>query len=95
MQGNEFDKIIKNRIDTRLCKKCGSGCTIRVEFAAYGPTGAWCKCKNELCGAKTKMQGISEYITTADRCATPVTQKSLIKGIKKAIKQWNNGELLE
>ena len=71
-------------------KQCcwGSVVSTRIYWAFYGPIGVRCQCEN--CGRYGEMQRITEYIGTEGAIGTPVTERSLIHGIRRAVISWND-----
>ena len=88
-----FDKIIDESIKLNKCKRCGHGGIgdIIVKLPWYGRVGASIKCRH--CGYETKIYGISCTIFDDNRIGTPITYKSLMSGIKKAVAEWNSDKV--
>ena len=84
----QFNSIIKRsqRLSPRQCCE-GGVVSIRIYRAFYGPVGVRCEC--DKCGRYGEMQTITEFITSGERAGTPVTERSLIRGIRKAVRSWN------
>ena len=83
----KFNKLIKQseKLHPKRCK-CGGSASIKIHFAFYGPVGVRIECNH--CERVGEMARITEFIGTEDKAGTPVTEKSLMKGIKIAVKLW-------
>ncbi len=66
----------------------GSVVSIRIYWAFYGPVGVRCEC--ERCGNYGETQHITEFIGSDNCFGTPVTERSLIQGIRNAVSSWND-----
>ena len=85
---NQFNSIIKRsqRLSPRQCCE-GGVVSIRIYRAIYGPVGVRCEC--DKCGRCGEMHSITDYISTGNTIGTPVTERSIIRGIRKAVRSWN------
>lgn len=84
-----FDKVMSRSVRLNVCRYCNSSPDIVVHMPWYGREGAMVKCPH--CGAETPIHGISECLTSGKTLGTPILYGSMIKGIKKAVADWNNG----
>lgn len=88
----KFDSIIGKSIEVLCkCSECGyPGADVLVSFRLYGQEGARVKCPK--CGFETKFFHTHDCFFDAEngRLGTPVTHKSLLKGILNAVKHWND-----
>jgi len=55
----------------------------------YGKSGAEVKCAH--CGKSSGLAKIHVFLFTRKGIYTPTTKRGIIKGIMKAIKNWNEG----
>ena len=88
----EFENIMKKKlIPLGVCRSCGTpGGQLIINLPWYGTSvGAYAICP--ACGYKTKTHPIHIQIRNneAKRYASPITEKSLIDGVKKTINEWN------
>lgn len=84
---NKIDVLVSKSIKLNPCE-CGNGHgEIVIMIPWYGATGAKCRCSN--CGRETKVYGISTTLISDTRIATPIIDRSLIKGIRNAVNDWN------
>lgn len=84
----ELNEIMSNKIYLAKCPKCDiGGGDILVRMPWYGKTGACIKCP--YCGYETKTYGVSETLFCGKKIASPFTEKALMRGIHKAIQEWN------
>lgn len=89
LTSKDFNKLKaqEKRLRPRGCS-CGSNSvSVRVYYAFYGPAGVRCECAE--CGRAGVLQNITEAVGTEISFGTPVTYRSLIKGVKKAVADWN------
>ena len=84
-----FDKVMSRSVRLNVCKYCNANPNITVQMPWYGRLGAMVKCPH--CGAETPIHGISECLSSGKTLGTPILYGSMIKGIKKAVADWNNG----
>lgn len=86
---DKFDKLVREskRLQPTKCNCEQGSVSVNIHYAFCGPVGVRCECRG--CGRVGELQQITEFIGTEGCGGTPVTQRSLIKGIKKAVKQWD------
>ena len=91
MSKKKFNELLAQakKLNPVRCN-CGHPASVKIHFAFYGPVGVRCECNK--CERVGPMQSITTAIGThedGDKFATPVTERSLIKGIKSATRAWN------
>ena len=88
VERDKYEKIIKRskKLQPKCCK-CGGQVTVSVIFPSYGSVGARCECTK--CKLSGSFHSITELVKCADGIATPITEKSFVDGIKRAIKEWD------
>ena len=84
----KFNKLIKQerKLEPVRCN-CGSSASVKIHYAFYGPVGVRVECNR--CKRVGDLQNITEFISTEGSLGTPVTERSLIRGIKSATKAWS------
>ena len=88
----KFEAIMRKNIQLDLCPNCRGPAEIVVKIPWYGQTGARVQCSK--CGYGTRLYNIhSEFHCEETKSImTPILEKSIIAGIRKAVQEWNIGE---
>ena len=91
MSREKFNELLQQdkKLNPVRCN-CGHPASVKIYFAFYGSVGVRCECNK--CERVGPMKSITTAIGThedGDTCATPVTEQSLIKGIKSTTRAWN------
>lgn len=81
-----FNHQIRQGVKVNECALCGQSPKITVNYPLYGRTGAEVVCR---CGNASKIQSISTVMFCGASIGTPITYKSISRGIEKAVKVWN------
>ena len=94
MTDQQFNKIMGSSITLGKCPMCGSpGGNIVVELPYYGVHGARIECP--FCTYSTDIYGTELCIFSEDRrIGSPTTEESILRGIMKAVTEWNETERL-
>ena len=94
MTDQQFNKIVGSSITLGKCPLCGSpGGNIVVELPYYGVHGARIECP--FCTYSTDIYGTELCIFSEDRrIGSPTTEESILRGIMKAVTEWNVTERL-
>ena len=74
-------------IDPKKCKCGNPTINVDIQFCWYGPSGAKLVCKK--CGKETKRYSVYDYQNNGTTIATPCTDSSMMRGIHKALEEWN------
>lgn len=84
----KMDAIIRRNISWDVCPICGSSSVdIVIQLRWYGTIGAKAVCRD--CGRSTRTHPINEALDTAGhRFATPITNRSLMRGVFSALNEW-------
>lgn len=90
----KFIKIVGSSITLGKCPQCGSpGGNIVIPLPYYGIHGARVECP--FCTYSTDIYGTELCIFTEDgRIGSPTTEGSILRGIMKAVTEWNETERL-
>ena len=83
----KLKSILNAEIKIGQCKICGRSGNIHILMPAFGKVGAYVECSG--CGRKTQIYSIHTFLFSKRFLATPVTDDSLLQGIKEAINEWN------
>ena len=87
----KFEKLTQQarKLEPVRCN-CNYSASVKIHYAFYGPVGVRVECNK--CSRVGPMQMITEAIATTDNggsIGTPVTERSLMKGIKSAVRDWD------
>ena len=90
----KFIKIVGSSITLGKCPMCGSpGGNIVIELPHFGAHGARVECP--FCTYSTDRYGTELCIFTEDgRIGSPTTEESILRGMMKAVTEWNETERL-
>ena len=88
VERKKYERIVRagKKLQPKNCV-CGSvGVLVNIHHAICGPMGVRCECPS--CGLKGTLHSINDFISCEDGFATPITPRSLARGVKKAVKEW-------
>ena len=87
----KFEDILNKQIRLDRCPQCKvGGGDILIRMPWYGKTGVCIKCP--YCGHESKTYGATEVVFCGKRMATPFTEKSIMRGILKAVEERKGGK---
>ena len=88
VERKKYERIVRasRKLQPRSCV-CGSvGVLVTIHHAIYGTMGVRCECAS--CGLKGTLHSINDCVACEDGIATPITPRSLARGVKNAVKEW-------
>ena len=85
-----YDALQRKSLSLDRCPMCGNSAEIVIKIPCYGQEGAKVACSK--CGFETKLYNIrSHFEVAAEPCRiyTPILEKSIMRGVREAVRNWN------
>lgn len=95
VSSEKFDAIMAKRFDVGKCKRCnGFGVELVFDMSAYSPYTDTVRIRCKGCHRETPPVNAIEVFNEVDgpRIGTFVTEKHLVKCIRQAIQDWEEGK---
>ena len=91
----KFDKLIRQGRNYHIQHYCRCGSSVEIVMPFFYGTAGFVQVRCPKCGRKGKRHHIHELIKSGSRNGTPTTDRSLARGIRETIFEWNYGEPTE